>query len=217
MKKLAIFLLFYSGVCFSDNFTEGIDFYSQKGVPGKFVGIHDPGYVVIELDSGEIIDTTYSGIDFDTLHEWEKSVEKTDVKRDVRITYTRTSGVMVLDLKTKTKFTLDGALKVHPIDIAGDECERQNSSTMGIKNCKNKVLKAWDHELNRAYKSLGGSNNSALKTAQLAWIGFRDHQIDYLRSEYEARNGTIWGIVYMSHVVSLTKEQALRLQSIKEW
>lgn len=217
MKKLAIFLLFYSSICFSDSFSESIDYYSKKGVPAKFVGIHDPGYVVIELDSGEVIDTTYSGIDFNTLYEWEKSVEKTKVKRDVKIIYTRADGVMVVDLKTNTKFKLDGALKLHPIDIAGDECESQHSSTMGIKNCKRIVLEAWDYELNRAYKALGGSDNSELKTAQLAWIEFRDHQIAYLQSEYGSRKGTIWGVVYMSHVVSLTKEQARRLQSIKEW
>lgn len=124
-------------------------------------------------------------------------------------------GVEVVDLKTNTKFKLDGALKVHPIDIAGDECESRHSSTIGIKNCKKIVLEAWDHELNRAYKALGGSDNSELKAAQLAWIEFRDRQITYLKSEYGARNGTIWGIVYMSHVVSLTKEQAQRLQSVK--
>lgn len=215
MKKLAIFLLFYSSVCFSDSFAESIDHYSKKGVPAKFVEIYDPGYVVVELNSGEVIDTTYSGIDFDTLYEWEKTVEKTKVKRDVKVIYTRANGVEVVDLKTNTKFKLDGALKVHPIDIAGDECESRHSSTIGIKNCKKIVLEAWDHELNRAYKALGGSDNSELKAAQLAWIEFRDRQIAYLKSEYGARNGTIWGIVYMSHVVSLTKEQAQRLQSVK--
>ncbi len=78
----------------------------------------------------------------------------------------------------------------------------------------NLALKAWDAELNRAYRGLGGSKNDKLKQAQLAWIRFRDAQTEYLREEYGKRDGSIWDIRYMHQIVNLTKTQANLLKSL---
>ncbi|NDW15471.1 DUF1311 domain-containing protein [Alteromonas genovensis] len=219
MKFIITFslLLVSSSSLFANEFPSSIDYFTSKGIKGKFIEIHDPGYIVIKLDTGDVIDTTYSDIDFDKLYEWEKNDQRTNSSREMSVIYNNTDGILVEDLKTGIKFKLNGVLTTHPIDLAADECEGTFSDTVGIKQCRQLVLEAWDAELNRAYKNLGGSKNTKLKSSQLAWIKFRDAQLEYLRSEYGSRSGTIWGIVYMGHVINLTKEQAKRLKLIKEW
>jgi uncharacterized protein YecT (DUF1311 family) len=209
--------IFSSNSIFANEFPSSIDAFTSRGIKGKFIKIYDPGYIVIRLDSGDVIDTSYSGVDFETLYEWEKNDRVTRSSREMSVVYSNADGVMVKDLKTGIKFKLNGTLKTHPIDVAADACESKFSSTVGMKSCKQLELEAWDAELNRAYRDLDGSKNTKLKETQLAWIRFRDAQIEYLRAEYGDRSGTIWGIVYMSHLVSLTKDQAQRLKSIKQW
>lgn len=217
MRYLLTIIFLISTQCYSQDFPETIDRFAQAGIPAKFIGIHDPGFVEIELNSGQRIDTTYSGVEWETLYEWEEKVEQLGEKRDVKITYSTSEGVSVVDSETDIVFQLNGVIEPHPIDLAGDECEAQFADTTGSEACKKLVLEAWDAELNRAYSSLGGSANEQLKAAQLAWIKFRDLQIEYLQAEYGNRKGTIWGLVYLSHVVAITKEQAMRLTSISEW
>ncbi len=217
MRYLLIIAFLVSTQCYSQDFPETIDGFAQAGIPAKFIGVHDPGYVEIELESGQKIDTTYSGVEWETLYDWERRVDRLGKKRDVKITYSTSQGVSVADTESDVVFQLNGVIKPHPIDVAGDECEAQFTGTTGSEACKELVLKAWDAELNRAYSSLGGSEIEQLKAAQLAWIKFRDLQIEYLQAEYGNRKGTIWGLVYLSHVVAITKEQALRLTAISEW
>jgi uncharacterized protein YecT (DUF1311 family) len=211
---ISLFILFYSTLCLADVSPKSLNYFLKKGLPAKFAECYDPGYIVIELESGDVLNTKYSGIDFETIYAWENQVDNTGVKRDVRIIYTIEDGLMVKDLETNLTFKLLGSPNIHPIDIAGKECEVQNDSTMGIKACKNLILEAWESELERAYESLGGKNNIKLTKAHLAWIDFRDEEINYLQSQYGSRRGTIWGIIYMNYVVGITKHQAQLLQSI---
>ena len=196
---------------------DSLDDFTSSGLKGRFMGIHDPGYIRIKLETGAVIDTTYSGIDFDTLYEWEQNANKLGVYRVMTIRYSNAEGVMAEDLQSRRRFSLNGVIETHPISIAVDECERNNSTTMGIQHCKRLELEAWDAELNRAYKNLGGRSNEKLRAVQLAWIKYRDAQIEYLRAAYGKREGTIWRLVYMDHVVDITRKQAEQLNSINGW
>ena len=218
LSRLALLsaAIFFSAFCIAGELPKSIDFFTQKGIPGKFLKGYDPGYVVIKLDSGGMIDTKYSGIDFETIYMWEKDVEKTGTPRDVMITYSLNRGVVAKDIETGMTFELDGTLVNHPIDVAQSECQIQYSSTSGMKHCSQLVLKAWEVELQKAYEALGGKENPALTHSQEAWLEFRDKQLTYLKSQYSSRRGTIWGVVYMNHVVAMAKDRAKFLQSIKQ-
>jgi hypothetical protein len=109
-------------------------------------------------------------IEWDTLYEWEKQNKIAGNARPLSIFYSKTDGVKVRDLNTGKTFRLTGVMNPHPIDIIGDECERTYGSTIGIKQCMGFELEAWDAELNRAYKALGGNKNTKLKESQLAWM-----------------------------------------------
>ena len=73
LSRLALLsaAIFFSAFCIAGELPKSIDFFTQKGIPGKFLKCYDPGYVVIKLDSGGMIDTKYSGIDFETIYMWE--------------------------------------------------------------------------------------------------------------------------------------------------
>lgn len=192
-------------------------FFDNGGIAARFVNFHDPGFIRIKLENGELIDTTYSEIDFETLFDEEQKDEGSAKRGDMMITYSIADGVMVKDINTGKIFSLNGVIEYHPIDWAMSQCKNRSVSTMSHMSCKGLELDAWDAELNRAYKALGGSKNLKLKKAQLAWIKFRDAQNEYFRSVYSSRQGTIWGLVSMDHVISTTRNQAEQLQSVLEW
>lgn len=218
----------------SNGIPDSIDVLFSGGIKGHFIEIHDPGYIVIKLDSGDIIDTTYSGISFDTLFDWEQ----TGVKREMRVKYTNASGVIVTDLRTGIKFKLNGVITPHPIDLAMEECfdAPYASSTLGIIGCQFLELEAWEAELNRAYNDLINSKytiesngkqefqpefaklrDTQIKESRLAWIKFRDTHNRLLKTEYSVRQGSKWNIYVMDHMIKLTKEQANRMKSIQSY
>lgn len=217
MKYIITVSLFFMacGLASADDFPTSIEkIIPKEGFHGKLVRTYDPDYIVIELDSGELIDTTYSGTNSDKLDEWVDKKEKHGISREMAILYSNAEGVTAKDLKTGITFQLDGSMNPHPIDLAAVICEEAYSSTIGIQDCRRLQLKAWDAELNRAYMALGGSNNAKLKKSQLAWIKFRDAETEYLRSEYGKLEGSMWGNIFIRHEVNLTKEQVTRLQSV---
>jgi len=219
MKRIVLLIM----VCitpialYAADVPNSIDELTGKGIQAKYMGIHDPGYIVIKLNTGEIIDTTYSGIEFEILSEWEDKARELGVFRVMKVVYSNAEGVMVEDLQSRRRFNLNGVIKPHPIGIAASKCKEEHATTVGIKKCKLLELQAWDAELNRAYNNLGGKNNEKLKATQREWIKYRDAQIEYLSAEYGRRDGTIWGLIYMDHVVTITRNQTELLQAVKEW
>ena len=153
-------------------------------------------------------------MEWEALSDWE-SYRKSGLKRELRVSYSSDNGVIVNDLKSGVRFSLHGNYSPHPIDLLRKKCEENYSTTLGIQDCKILATEAWDRELNRAYKDLGGNSNLALKETQLAWMNFRDKKIELLRKKYAAYEGSIWGIVFLGHVENITKEQALWLSSIQ--
>jgi uncharacterized protein YecT (DUF1311 family) len=122
--------------------------------------------------------------------------------------YTNRDGVQLYVPKLKKHFKIIGTIEEHPIDLALQECASEFYSTIGMVECSTLALDAWDAELNRAYKALGGSKNTTLKKAQLAWIKYRDAQKAAFIEEYADSEGTIWRIFIASDILDLTKAQA---------
>src|SRR5579871_4869960 len=71
-----------------------------------------------------------------------------------------------------------------------------------------------DADLNKAYRKLIGSLDAGpkarLKTAQSAWIKFRDTEADFRASK--AQGGTIYPMVHANYLTELTKRRTQELQ-----
>lgn len=111
------------------------------------------------------------------------------------------------------------------INSAANPCQEEpgGSTTPGIAQCLSAEADAWDALLNRNYQSrleaaagvdaeLGEAGTTAeaeadLRTAQRAWIAFRDAECDRQFSFYAG--GTIRTVVHAQCRLSLTAERAL--------
>jgi len=73
-----------------------------------------------------------------------------------------------------------------------------------------------DAELNRAYKKLMADLDqeaqAKLKTAQRAWIAFRDAQAEF-DADAEARGGSMYPLIYYTALERFTRE---RIKQLKE-
>lgn len=112
------------------------------------------------------------------------------------------------------------------VGLAAYTCEAKSASNVGYGLCLGLELEVWDSELNRVYGALIGlteANDAEMKelgsavppatpilrSAQRAWIAWRDAQCDYARSIFGG--GTGGGPAATDCLMHLTAEQALRL------
>ncbi|MBP6333559.1 MAG: DUF1311 domain-containing protein [Aminivibrio sp.] len=76
----------------------------------------------------------------------------------------------------------------HPLDGEIEKCMNDDPSTQGTIQCANMGKKKWDGELNRAYnelmKLLPKEGQSLLRTAQRAWIPWRESEYKLLGGVY---------------------------------
>jgi uncharacterized protein YecT (DUF1311 family) len=89
----------------------------------------------------------------------------------------------------------------HPLDAEIEKCMSDDPSTHGTIKCAREGAKKWDAELNRAYRELMGmlpkEGQEALRTAQRAWIPWRDTEFSLLGEVYSTiynnlDGGTMW-------------------------
>lgn len=103
---------------------------------------------------------------------------------------------------------------------AKDPCaDAQSQAEMNI--CSAKKLKAADEELNRVYNRLtsvlseDAAQRDRLKTAETAWIKYRDDNCEYESAVYEG--GSIRPLIYNLCMERMTKARTAELRSqIKE-
>jgi uncharacterized protein YecT (DUF1311 family) len=91
-----------------------------------------------------------------------------------------------------------------------------NAQTQAEMNeCQAREYKKADAALNTVYKQLvakidDDGERAALKTAQQAWIKFRDVECEF--QSYLNRGGTIYPLVYSSCMTGLTEERTKQLR-----
>jgi len=187
------------------------EFYTRKS--GKLINVMapcEPGcYVEIDID-GHVISTTTSGIGWERLYELEDEKDTS-----VTLNYSQEKGVYMIHSSTNTSFNLNGKMEQHPIDYALRNCNSTpgGQTTMGMVSCLKGAEEAWDLELNRIYKQLGGSNNKFLKSAQKAWISFRDAEFNWFNSYFASKQGSKWSYGVGQRRVLVIRQQVEHLQS----
>jgi len=108
---------------------------------------------------------------------------------------------------------------IHPIDQQVNELLDKNQDTHGQIQAIGKGIELWDAELNRVYKELmtaytgNEKAKAALKTAQLAWLKFRDAEHKHLSELYSIKDGSMYRIFHNSDYMELIKARALELKS----
>lgn len=108
---------------------------------------------------------------------------------------------------------------IHPIDQQVNELLDKNQDTHGQIQAIGRGIELWDAELNRVYKELMNAYTgnekakAALKTAQLAWLKFRDAEHKHLSELYSIKDGSMYRIFHNSDRMELIKARALELKS----
>ena len=170
----------------------------------------DPGcYVDLDI-GGQVFTSTTNGIGWKQLYDLEDEVDPS-----IMVGYSSKSGFYVTHLSTNTVFGLNGAMEVSPIDVALKNCYSTSAAqtTHGMEACIWGAELAWNLELNRAYEQLGGSSNEPLKSAQTAWISYKDAQFESFNSFFGSKNGTKWRGVIALRRVQVVRQQVELLQS----
>jgi uncharacterized protein YecT (DUF1311 family) len=101
---------------------------------------------------------------------------------------------------------------------APDPCDNAQT-TVEMRNCAGKEYKKADAELNSAYKLLmskltDAGHQAALKTAQQAWIKYRDANCEF--EAYLNRGGTFYPIVYTGCLTVMTTNRTKELRELIE-
>ncbi len=96
----------------------------------------------------------------------------------------------------------------------------QAAQTQGEMNLSAaKAFARADAELNRVYagllKSLDAKTARKLKTAQLAWLKFRDAECALLASKVEG--GSVYPMIYEMRMTELTKKRVKELQASRKF
>lgn len=194
---------------------KSIDDYYAKGIKAKFIELREPEEIVLKLlDTNTTISGHYTGVEYKTLEAWKDNQTKLGKKPILVLKYTNKHGTEVYNIQEKIHFKLTGNIVEHPITIALSDCKETFYPTFGMIDCMYLGLEAWNAELNRAYKALGGDDNTELKKAQLAWIKYRDAQAALIRKEYGNRDGTMWRFIIVDAIVNMTEQQAKLLHSM---
>jgi uncharacterized protein YecT (DUF1311 family) len=98
---------------------------------------------------------------------------------------------------------------------SNDPCENA-MTTVEMQQCLDQQYLKLDAELNRVYKKirskLSAARKTRLKEAQLAWIAFRDKSAEFKASEEEG--GSMYSLVYVSVMASLTEQRVGNLKDI---
>ena len=105
-----------------------------------------------------------------------------------------------------------------PIDRALDKClaVEKNQTTVGMAECTDIAIKAWDGRLNAAYKeamrTLDPKSADALRTAQRQWLAFREAEHKAWQAPWQADRGTMVRLEILSAEFGAIKERTEELQ-----
>jgi len=104
-----------------------------------------------------------------------------------------------------------------PSGASPDRCLQNASTTAAMNQCYAVASQAWDQEMNKQYntlmKTLSSEPKSKLRTAQRAWLSYRDSWLAASRSQLRSQ-GTLGSVALSAQHLSLVRNQALMLQSL---
>ena len=163
---------------------------------------------VVQLGDGRALTVIYAEGDWEKTGDWAEG-------RSLILGFDPERGTVLADPRSGLVLpVVDDLGAQHPIDVANDACQQDDSSTLGISGCLAEAAARWDRQLNLNYQRLLGrldaEKQAPVKAAQRAWLAWRDAQFAAISATYQ-REGTMWGLVSAGHRLDLVREQAVRL------
>lgn len=107
------------------------------------------------------------------------------------------------------------ANKSNWIDSRFERCmDKSGGVTSHMNDCFSDAFQQWDKELNKNYKGLmqylNPKQQKALRTAQRAWIRFRDAEMNFMSAT--PSGGTMDSLTFGDKNLVLTKQRAIELK-----
>lgn len=150
-----------------------------------------------------------------TEEEWLKNHDNWDSLLDQKVAtlvYTRERGVQLHEGSTGKMTKINFFYEVHPLDYAQERCnDFHGYTTSAMELCAHYAHDAWDGELNRVYKLLGGSGNALLKNAQLKWIEYRDAQFEFIDDSHRRIEGSMYIPIMVDKKTEVIRDQVKKL------
>ncbi|PTX56575.1 uncharacterized protein YecT (DUF1311 family) [Litoreibacter ponti] len=114
--------------------------------------------------------------------------------------------------------TAEGERYPDCLGAASNDCQLKpgGSTTPGIAACIASETQAWDTLLNQEYQATRSTlpqHAEALRTAQRAWIAFRDAECRLTYDRWSG--GTIRSVAYANCLLVMTAERALALRDMR--
>ncbi|MFN3939603.1 MAG: lysozyme inhibitor LprI family protein [Chitinophagales bacterium] len=106
-----------------------------------------------------------------------------------------------------------------PIDAALEACLEiaDNQTTQGMIECVRTAEKAWDAEMNVAYRNLLSvltpEEADLLRSAQKAWLSYRDKEMPFAGTIYTNLGGTMWLVEAAFRNYEIVRSRCMELQS----
>ncbi|EAQ96931.1 hypothetical protein [Congregibacter litoralis] len=176
-----------------------------------FKDFHDPGYLLVEQDSGEAFKLWfhYEFIPYEDVLTWERGETL-----KLGIDPTRGSGVFrVADAKFYKVFFSD---EHDPIDSVEDRCLEANGSTMGIAQCYSETYRYVSADISYLIRDLGTRRNlgyqtnnfaSSMKTARQAYAAL-------FSAVWDQRGGSVGTINQMTTMLRLMHAEKGALEGL---
>ena len=107
----------------------------------------------------------------------------------------------------------------HPIDIRLENCHSidSNQTTYGMMNCEAVARDEWDKEMNKYYKllmdTLPTEEKTKLKTAQIAWLSYREKEREFSSTMYYNMLGTMYRVTAAGRSCDIVRQRALELKA----
>lgn len=107
----------------------------------------------------------------------------------------------------------------HSIDIRLEKClaRSSNQATYGMINCEDLASAEWDKELNKYYQLLmevlPTEEKNKLRSAQLAWVSYKEKEKDFSATMHYNMQGTMWKVVSAGRNTDITRQRTLELIS----
>ena len=110
------------------------------------------------------------------------------------------------------------AQRPEPIDDAMKAClaTDEGATTVGMLDCYEKAVAAWDKRLTVAYaklmKTLDPVSKASLLAAERAWVAFRDKDAAFRATPWSQKTGTLAGVVFAGNNVAQIKARVYDLE-----
>lgn len=105
----------------------------------------------------------------------------------------------------------------HKTEIKYEDClAAEPQTTLHVNKCLQQAMVDWDKQLNEGYQQLRGKlsekQKENLKSSQVLWIKFRDAEFNFVESQFEGMEGTMYPNLILTRKIEIIKHRVFELE-----